>query len=206
MRLTDNGRRLIQGFEGLSLKAYPDPPGDPQRRHSIGYGHSGAKPGDVITRADADRLFDADVAKYETAVSYAAPSATPQQFDSMVSLAYNVGTKGFADSTVARLHNAGDFAGAADAFRMWNKAGGAVHSGLVARREKERAVYLNGYPGVYSTPPMTPATPPIEWSVPSSAAASRLPAAALALAGVGLVFFCPSCSARLAAVGVEVDQ
>jgi lysozyme len=145
MKLSSNGRSLIKGFEGLSLKAYPDPPGDPQGRHSIGYGHSGAKPGDVITRGEADELFDRDLVKYETSVSFTTPDASQQQFDAMVSLAYNVGAGGFGSSTVARLHNMGDISGAADAFRMWNKAAGKVHQGLVARREKERGVYLYGY-------------------------------------------------------------
>lgn len=149
MRLSPSGRTLIKSFEGLSLKAYPDAHG-----YSIGYGHFGASPGDVITREEADRLFDQDVIKYEAAVSLKTPRATQEQFDAMTSLAYNIGTGGFADSTVARLHNAGDYPGAADAFRMWNKSQGAVHQGLVARREKERAVYLQGYttPGSFPTP------------------------------------------------------
>jgi lysozyme len=139
MKLSESGKNLIKGFEGLSLTAYKDADG-----YSIGYGHFGAVPGETITRARADELFDQDVRKFETAVSYTTPSATQAQFDAMVSLAYNIGTGGFASSTVARLHNMGDFQGAADAFRMWNKSQGAVHQGLVARREKERSFYLGG--------------------------------------------------------------
>lgn len=171
-RLSPDGRRLIQGFEGLSLKAYPDPPGDPQNRHSIGYGHSGAKPGDVISRDEAERLFDVDVLKYETAVALKTPVATQPQFDAMTSLAYNIGTAGFADSTVARKHNLGDYAGAADAFLLWVKAAGKEHPGLKARRAKEREIYLHGYGNPYTggVPPMTPA--------PSSAPSGPLPQAA----------------------------
>ena len=166
-RLSADGRRLIQGFEGLSLKAYPDPPGDPQNRHSIGYGHSGAKPGDVISRDEAERLFDSDVLKYETAVALNTPISTQAQFDAMTSLAYNIGTAGFASSTVARKHNAGDYPGAADAFLLWVKAAGKEHPGLKARRQRERAVYLSGYGNPYTgNPPMTPAAPPS--SPPSS--------------------------------------
>lgn len=156
MKLSANGRKFIQGQEGLSLTAYPDAAG-----HSIGYGHYGAKKGDVITRAEADRLFDQDVIKYETAVSIVAQNTTQDQFDAMTSLAYNIGigdvpsrSKGFAGSTVARLHNMGDYAGAADAFRMWNKSEGQVLPVLTNRREKERAIYLNGH-GYYSSPPMS---------------------------------------------------
>lgn len=157
MRLSDNGRKLIQGFEGLSLKAYPDADG-----YSIGYGHFLGKDSSlksrVITREEAERLFDQDVVKYETAVSITTPSALPHEFDAMTSLAYNIGTAGFAKSTVARLHNLGDKAGAADAFRLWNKSQGAVHAGLVKRRDKERNVYLYGYGSPYST--SSPATSP----------------------------------------------
>ena len=171
MRLSANGRRLIQGFEGLSLKAYPDAAG-----YSIGYGHFGAKPGDVITREQAEALFDQDVAKYELAVSTTTPNATQQQFDAMTSLTYNIGTGGFAGSTVAKRHNMGDFAGAADAFRMWNKSQGKVLPVLERRREQERAVYLNGYGTAFPTQPMTPVSPaapqPIAWSAPSSSSSA----------------------------------
>src|SRR6185369_11051973 len=112
MKLSDQGRALIKGFEGLSLKAYPDT----RKGYSIGYGHFGAKKDDVITRAEADRLFDQDAVKYEAA------------------LAYNIGTGdvaggkgGFAGSTVARMHNMGDRQSAADAFLLWNKSDGAVN-------------------------------------------------------------------------------
>lgn len=152
MRLSPHGRSLIKGFEGLSLKAYPDT----SKGYSIGYGHFGAKKGDVITREQADALFDGDVAKYELAVSTTTPRALQHEFDAMVSLAYNIGTAGFSNSTVARLHNAGDKRGAADAFRMWKKADGADSPVLMKRREKERDVYLEGHPelrGAYPLPP-----------------------------------------------------
>jgi hypothetical protein len=90
--------------------------------------------------------------KYEAAVSYSAPRATQDQFDAMVSLAYNIGTAGFSGSTVAHQHAMGDTQGAADAFRMWNKSQGAVLPVLVKRREQERAVYLHGHGSPYSIP------------------------------------------------------
>jgi lysozyme len=198
MRLSDNGRKLIQGFEGLSLKAYKDADG-----YSIGYGHYGANPGDVISNAEAERLFDQDVAKYETAVSLTTPSASQQQFDAMTSLAYNIGTGGFGTSTVAKLHNMGDYAGAADAFRMWVKSQGATLPVLQQRRERERSVYVNGYPGVYSQPAQSVQSPAVvsSWSTPapSTPAASSGTTGAIAVGAValGAVFFCPRCSAKL---------
>lgn len=233
MRLSDAGRQFLQGEEGLSLKAYPDPPlpkvnGQWQAGQlwSVGYGHQlpmGTNwEGHTITRAEADRYFLDDVLSRELGVSALTPIASQPQFDAMVSLAYNIGLGdlsrkkdgGFATSTVQRLHNAGDYQGAADAFRMWRKSAGAVNPVLEKRRERERAIYLNGYPGHgYSQPPMTAAQPaPIAWSVPSpsndaqpsASLGSAAPVAALAVAGAGLVFFCPSCSASVELVGVEV--
>lgn len=216
MQLSANGRQFLQSLEGLSLRAYPDPPlpklgGQWQSGQlwSIGYGHQLGKgpqwEGYTITRDEADRLFRQDIAKWELAVSVTTPVATQEQFDAMVSLAYNIGTGGFSGSTVARLHNMGDYAGAADAFRLWKKAGGVDSPVLIARREKERGVYLHGYPGVYPEPNMSPApaAEPIVWAVPSGAqvsSPSTLSAFApgLALAGLGMIFFCPCCSAKLA--------
>ena len=59
----------------------------------------------------------------------------------MVSIAFNIGTGGFARSSVLRRHNARDFTGAADAFLLWNKGGGRVLAGLVRRRKAERDLY-----------------------------------------------------------------
>jgi lysozyme len=195
-RLSADGRRLIQGFEGLSLKAYPDT----TKGYSIGYGHFGAKPGDVISRDEAERLFDLDVLKYETAVALNAPITTQPQFDAMTSLAYNIGTAGFINSTVLRLHKLGDYQGAADAFRMWKKSDGKDNPVLIKRRERERAIYLNGYGNPYTggVPPMTPAPapsspPPMAAgpfeapAVPSSLAAGAGVAIALGVALVGLL-------------------
>lgn len=236
MRLSDNGVRFIQGEEGLSLTAYPDPlllkvngTWNPKQLWSIGYGHQlpagKVWAGTTITRAEADAYFDQDRVSREAGVSLLTPNATAQQFDAMVSLSYNIGLGdltrvhdgGFATSSVQRLHNARDYAGAADAFRLWNKSAGAVNPVLVARRDRERNVYLNGYPGHgYTEPVATPSASgaPIAWSVPGAQSeplpaslGSVAPAAGLALAaGAGLLFFCPVCAARVAEIGLELKR
>jgi len=142
MKMSPVGRAFLQSTEGLSLVAYPDAKG-----WSIGYGHFGAKEGDTITRAQAEALFDQDLSVREAAVSDLITSATPGQFDAMVSLTYNVGIPRFTRSTVLRLHRAGDTAGAADAFRLFRLSQGKVNPVLVARRERERHLYLTGDPG-----------------------------------------------------------
>jgi lysozyme len=62
-------------------------------------------------------------------------------FDAMVSLAFNVGIGAFLRSSVLRLHLAGDHRRAAEAFGLWNKAGGKILPGLVRRRTAEANLY-----------------------------------------------------------------
>jgi lysozyme len=60
----------------------------------------------------------------------------------LVSFAYNVGTHNLRESTLLKLFNAGDIAGAAEQFPRWNKANGKILPGLVARRDAERRLFL----------------------------------------------------------------
>jgi lysozyme len=100
-----------------------------------------------------DALFQQDIAPREKALmKLLTRPATQQQFDAMLCLLYNIGVgsekknrpPGFTRSSVRRLFNAGDLLGAADAFLMWNKAGGKVSKGLKIRRAQERAMFLDG--------------------------------------------------------------
>ena len=162
------GVDMVKAFEGLKLDAYPDPAtgGDPW---TIGYGDTGPDvvPGLRITREDAEarllRRLNDDFGQNVNEEIGDAPT-TQAQFDAMVSLAYNIGNggaahqhghKGFDGSSVLRLHLAGQYGDAGDAFLLWNKAGGRVLFALTRRREAERKLYLSDLPGV-STPPSTP--------------------------------------------------
>lgn len=133
------GLELVKSFEGCKLKAYVCPAGV----LTIGYGSTGphVKAGMVITQAQADELLRSDLRRFEDYVAKAAPKATDNQFAAMVSLAFNVGEAALGRSTVLRKHLAGDHAGAAAAFGMWNKAGGKVLAGLTRRRAAEAALY-----------------------------------------------------------------
>ena len=90
------------------------------------------------------RLLKKGIRKYEDAVTTGVGDAptTQNQFDAMVSLCYNIGAGNFRKSTVLREHRSANYSQAAKAFLMWNKAGGKVLNGLVARREAEKALYL----------------------------------------------------------------
>lgn len=138
------GLALIKSFEGLELKAYPDPGsgGDPW---TIGYGATGAgiHKGVVWTQAMADNRLADDVSRFADGVAKLIGSAptTQGQFDAMTSLAFNVGLGNFGSSTLLKKHRAGDYAGAASEFARWNKASGKILAGLTRRREAETKVY-----------------------------------------------------------------
>ncbi len=147
------GLSSLEFSEGVRLDAYHDQAGI----WTIGVGHAYGLPASAvaagwplrpvkITQAMCDWLLRYDLTRFEEVVNDAAPSATDNQFAAMVCLAYNIGPNAFLHSTVLRKHQAGDFAGAADAFLMWDKThvdGQLVTvAGLRDRRERERALYL----------------------------------------------------------------
>ena len=139
MKISSAGLSIIKEFEGFRANAYRDPVGI----WTIGFGTiRGVKPGDVVTRSEAERRLRHELVEYERAVERATGgNATQPQFDALVSFAYNVGVKGMAGSTVIKRHNAGDHQAAARAFGLWNKAGGKVWPGLTRRRAAEAALY-----------------------------------------------------------------
>lgn len=137
---------LIKEFEGFEPKAYRDPVGI----WTIGYGTTemagvgiDPKAGMTITHDDAERYLQLAVQKFAASVEDLIDvPVTENQFGALVSLAYNIGPSALAKSTVMKRLNAGDYQGAADAFAMWNKAGGKVLPGLTRRRAAERALFL----------------------------------------------------------------
>lgn len=139
MKTSQRGVDLIKTFEGLKLTAYLCP----ANVWTIGYGTTrGVQKGMTITAAEAERLLRADLAVFEAGVSKAVKVPLEQhEFDALVSFAYNVGLGAFQKSTLLRLLNAGDKAGAAKQFDRWNKAGGKVLAGLTRRREAERKLF-----------------------------------------------------------------
>jgi lysozyme len=111
--LNPAGVALIQSFESCRLTAYPDP-GTGGAPWTIGWGHTGAEvcPGLIWTRTQADAAFFYDAMHECDAVEVLAPVSTDNQFAALVSFAYNEGPRKLAVSTLLRLHNTGDHAGA----------------------------------------------------------------------------------------------
>lgn len=137
-------RDLVASFEGLKLKAYPDPAtgGDPW---TIGYGATGLgiHKGLVWTQRQAEQRLDADLGRFDEGVTKLIGDAqtTQNQFDALVSFSFNVGLANLKSSTLLRKHKTGDFDGAAAEFPRWDKANGIVMAGLLRRRNAEAAMY-----------------------------------------------------------------
>lgn len=144
MQTSKDGRQFIKGFEQLRLKAYPDP-GTGGKPWTIGWGHTkGVMQGDRITQEQAEQFFSDDLAVFELTVNSAIKRPmTQNQFDAMVSLAFNIGGPAFAGSTLVKNFNAGDAQGAADEFPKWRNSAGKVMPGLVKRRAAEREIFLS---------------------------------------------------------------
>lgn len=140
------GLQLIKVSEGLATEAYPDPgnrvTGEPW---TIGYGHThNVRRGDTCTEDQATEWLCADLATAESAVRRLVEvPLTQMQFDALVSFVFNVGARAFGNSTLLRLLNAGDTAGAAGQFRRWNRGADGVLPGLVIRRAAERDMFLS---------------------------------------------------------------
>ena len=144
MRISENGIEFIRQLEGEKLTAYPDIVGI----WTIGVGHTGfvdGKPvarGMAITKEKSKEILTAYLKRFESAVNDAVKvTLTQNQFDALVSLAFNIGEGAFARSTLVNKLNAGDKKGAAEQFLVWKNAGGRVSQGLLNRRQKEKAMF-----------------------------------------------------------------
>ncbi|MGF6438986.1 lysozyme [Kosakonia sp. 1610] len=117
---------------------------------TIGYGWTqpvDGKPiraGMTIKEETAEPLLRTGLVGYESDVSKLVKvKLTQGQFDALVSFAYNLGARALSTSTLLQKLNSGDYAGAADEYTRWNKAGGKVLPGLTRRHEAERALFLS---------------------------------------------------------------
>jgi lysozyme len=140
--VSPKGLALIKEFEGLRLKSYRCP----AKVWTIGWGWThGVKPGMVWTREKAEAMLIEGVKPYAKAVAEAIGKTptTQNQFDALASFCYNAGPANLRKSSMLRLHKAGKYQQAGDAFMSWTKGGGRTLPGLVRRRKHERALYLS---------------------------------------------------------------
>jgi GH24 family phage-related lysozyme (muramidase) len=146
------GIDLVKEFEGLHemlpdgrIKAYLDP----VDVVTIGWGHTeGVRFGDIITVAEAEAFLKQDLEEAGKDVSkYVQVSLTDNQFSALASFIFNVGSAAFADSTLCRLLNEGNYQAAANQFTRWvhGTVDGrqVVLQGLVRRIEAEKALFFS---------------------------------------------------------------
>ena len=144
--VSNKGVDLICEFEGKRLVAYDDGVGV----WTIGFGTikypNGVrvKKGDTCTLDQAKEYMRHDLIEFEHTVNSSVKVPLNQnQFDALVSLAYNIGSNAFKSSTLVKKLNTGDYQGAADQFNVWVNAGGKRMQGLVNRRDKEKLLFLS---------------------------------------------------------------
>jgi lysozyme len=146
MRISKEGLYLIKRLEGFRNHPYLDSANVP----TIGYGFTFYPNGErvkmsdkPITRVEAEEILFEVVKTFADAVEDAVETElTQNQFDALVSFAYNVGVYAFRDSTLLkRINEDPKHPDIEYQFSRWNKADGKVLNGLVRRRKSEYYLY-----------------------------------------------------------------
>ena len=146
MKISENGLKLIKKFEGCRLTAYQDAVGV----WTIGYGTTNADKGIIgtticqglrISQETADEWLRESInRKYGPKVDkYSSYQWTQNEFDALVSFAYNIGSIDGLTAQGSRTR-----AEISHMILAYNKAGGRELAGLTKRRQEERALFLTG--------------------------------------------------------------
>ena len=140
MKTSQKGIDFIKSFEGFEAKPYRCS----ANKLTIGYGHV-IRTGETythLTEQQANDLLASDLVRFETDILDCVDvPMTQNQFDALVSLAFNVGGDAVKKSTLVRMLNNGD--NCADQFLRWDKCDGRPLAGLTRRRAAEREMFLS---------------------------------------------------------------
>jgi lysozyme len=155
MALDQSFLDAIKGFEGYSAAPAWD-----YKQSSSGYGTK-AQPGDENIPPDQlkgvhEQRFQDEVGKAAASVDAFNPNLPPGVRAALTSLTYNAGP-GWQQSGLGQAVKSGDYDKAREIFLQYNKAGGEVNPGLVARRQKE-AGWFGGQPQPSQAPPAAQAS------------------------------------------------
>ena len=134
-------------MEGLNLNSYLDGGGVP----TIGYGSTmydtgvKVKLGEKISIERANILLEWEIDNKATVIDRLLKNyhINQNQFDALVSFAYNVGVGAFSSSTLLKKIkiNPNDIS-IRNEFMRWNKDNGKTVQGLTNRRKKEADLYF----------------------------------------------------------------
>lgn len=144
-RINAAGLSLVKQWEALRTAAYRDAVGV----WTIGYGHTNAAGGPVVTAGmeitaeEADVILQSDLSKFEARVERLVKVAlTDNQFAALVSFDFNTGA--LDKSTLLKKLNKGDYNAAPVELMKWVNAGGKKLNGLVNRRSAEAGLWAKG--------------------------------------------------------------
>ena len=135
-----------ESFNPIAVKDGKDRNGN--QLYTIGIGHQ-IQPNEVelltktLTLDEAKLIFEKDIKKIiEDMQKNIKVSVNKNQFLALLSLRYNIGGPQFNSSSLLRDLNDGNYAGAASKFKDWRLSEGKISPGLVARREREKLLFL----------------------------------------------------------------
>jgi lysozyme len=152
MSISENGIQHIKKYEKLKLKAYNLHDG----KVTVGFGHaepigkSAFRVGQVISEDLANSLLEKDINKASDGVKRIFSEwkqkginirMTQKQFDTMVSLAFNMGISSFRTSDFIQTFKHKDFEKAAELIKTTGLRDG--YSGLIDRRNSEYQMFIS---------------------------------------------------------------
>lgn len=148
MKMSETGYSLTKVSEGLVLHAYQDGGGV----WTIGYGHTaGVRPGQKITKEQADAFLRADMQSAELLVNKYAQGLPQLAFDALCDFTFNLGTQAFinpitgAPTGVKRALDAKKYTEVPGQFKRWIYDNKKIQKGLVIRRDAEAALWERGF-------------------------------------------------------------
>ena len=146
MVVSKNGLNLIKEFESFKSKPYLCPSGVP----TIGYGSTYYPDGKKVTLQDKEITEQkaSEILEYIANKDFGnninkvvKVPLNQNQFDALVSFAYNVGNGNFNSSTLLRWLNQGNYKEASMQLLRWDKSKGIVLNGLARRRKAEKELF-----------------------------------------------------------------
>jgi lysozyme len=143
--ITERGLQLIKQHEGCYLTPYLCPAGYP----TIGYGHLIAKEERAVFSKGIDeqtalKLLAQDVRRAELAVvAMIRVALTDNQFSSLVSFTFNLGSASLQRSTLRCIVNREEHEAVPTQIMRWIYAGGRRLKGLIIRRAAEANLYMS---------------------------------------------------------------